>query len=219
MSTERIVIAGRTQNVGAANYTDYIREHWKTVRHYDLLPEPRTVGPELIRATRSPYMGSRISAREAEWFTEHARSAPWGEIATDASLADADPTQPGGLYDAAAGLYHYFLDQAPKGVAAAKVSKVLHLMRPGLVPILDSRLLGTYRSVATAAAKRVGGERPELRSAQRMYWAAIRDDLLVSQAALSAIRQQLHHSDDALVREAAGRLSDLRLLDMVTWKQ
>jgi hypothetical protein len=57
-----------------------------------------------------------------------------------ALLRDADPFARGGLYDAAERLYQHFVADRPRGVNGAKISKCLYLMRPGLVPILDSRL-------------------------------------------------------------------------------
>jgi hypothetical protein len=50
-----------------------------------------------------------------------------------------------------------------------------------------------------------------------MYWAAIRDDLLANAAALREVRETLSTYPDELVVLAAEKLSDLRLLDILTW--
>ncbi|WP_425272304.1 hypothetical protein [Mycolicibacterium aubagnense] len=69
----------------------------------------------------------------------------------------------------------------------AKVSKVLHLKRPAQFPILDSRLVRTYRDAATHEAKAYAN-----RGYRKMYWAAIRHDLLKSADALAKLRQRVH---------------------------
>jgi hypothetical protein len=54
------------------------------------------VTPGLIKATRMPWMASRITAREDAWFIERARCAPWDLVAPDALPRDADAAQPDG---------------------------------------------------------------------------------------------------------------------------
>ena len=56
---------------------------------------------DLIRATRSPWMGSRISTAQAAWIIDRGTSAPWDTIPLDAQLKDADPLAVNGLYDRA----------------------------------------------------------------------------------------------------------------------
>jgi len=50
--------------------------------------------------------------------------------------------------------------QMPPGIRYDKVSKILHLKRPHLFPILGSRLLRVYRIAAAAAAVHYRWERP-----------------------------------------------------------
>ncbi len=162
-------------------------------------------------------MASRITAREEAWFIERARSTPWDLVAADALLRDADAAQPDGLYDAASALCDSFWADRPAGVAVAKISKVLYLMRPALFPILDSRLRSFYGPAAKAAARDVASRRPEFAACKRMTWEAVRRDLLSNEAALRELRGALRDTDCGLASEASAKLSDLRLLDMLAW--
>jgi hypothetical protein len=145
------------------------------VTHYDFLAGTfDQIDPDLVRATRSPWMGSRISAKEAAWLIDHGTTAPWAAVPLDAQLKDADPRAIDGLYDRAAALWEHFWDARPGGVSTAKISKTLYLMRPGLFPILDSYLTMFYRTAARAAAVDVGQQRPALAPFRTLYWEAVR---------------------------------------------
>lgn len=218
MSVPPISIAGRTIEKPLEAVLDYIAEHGGTVSHYDLFDaDDDRVNDDLIRATRSPWMNSRISAEEGRWFIERATTAPWDVLARDADLAEADPTQVGGVYDRASELYAHFFDVAPNGVSTAKVSKVLHLLRPRFFPILDSRLMDFYDSAAKAAAKRATAARPELARFRRLHWAAVREDVVANRSALDQLRSALAQSTAPLAAEVADRVGDVRLLDMLAW--
>ena len=99
----------------------------------------------------------------------------------------------------------------PGGVSGAKISKVLHLKRPALFPILDSHLLKTYRRSARQAARR----HPE-RGYRCMYWAAIRDDLRRNRTAIAELKAACQDDPRDQVRRLS-RLTDLRVLDILTW--
>ena len=162
-------------------------------------------------------MGSRISAKEADWIVDRGTSAPWAAIALDAQLKEADPLAEGGLYDRAAALWEHFWDARPANVSTAKISKVLYLMRPGLFPILDSYFTRFYRTAARAAAADVGQKRVSQGQFKTLYWEAVRRDVLASQAGLRVLREVLAVAETPLAQEAAGRLSDVRLLDMLAF--
>ncbi len=89
--------------------------------------------------------------------------------------------------------YHGFWTDRPGGVATAKISKVLYLMRPALFPILDRRLRSFYGPAAKAAARDVASRRPEFAACKRMTWEAVRLDLLSNQAALRELRGAGRH--------------------------
>lgn len=168
--------------------------------------EPSVITADEIRRTRK--VSSRISAVESDWFIKLARTAPW--TAPDGDLRDADPGESGGLYDSMLDLYDHFAAAAPKGVNTAKISKVLHLKRPKQFPILDSRLVRIYREAATREAATYASR------GNRLYWAAMRSDLQRSAAGIKELRTRM--ADHPATRvQALQAVSDLRLLDMVTW--
>jgi hypothetical protein len=213
-----IKVAGRTIGDPFVAVIAYLREHPGTVRHYDFLAGTSDeVTAELIKATRMPWMASRITVREEGWFIERGGCAPWGSVAPHALLHDADAGQPDGLYDAASALWDHFWTGRPAGVAVAKISKVLYLMRPALFPILDRRLRSFYGPAAKAAARDVASRRPEFAACKRMTWEAVRRDLLSNEVALRELRGALRDTDCVLACEASAKLSDLRFLDMLAW--
>ena len=218
VSSPPIVVAGHIVRDPAAAIVRYLELHGGTVTHYDFRAAAfDEVNPDLIRATRSPWMGSRISAKDAIWIIDRAGSAPWAAIPLDAQLKKADPLVVNGLYDKATALWDHFWDDRPVNVSTAKISKVLYLMRPHLFPILDSHLISFYRSAARTAAIDVAEKRPSLGRFKTLHWEAIRRDILGSHTALEALRQVLARTEMKLAHEAGRRLSDLRLLDILAW--
>ncbi|MEU6208055.1 hypothetical protein ABZ814_31285, partial [Micromonospora musae] len=168
-----IAVAGHVVPDPLATFVGYCQSHRKTLQHYDgLAGTSRSLTPQLIKATRWPWMNSRISRKQEERLLQLSDSAPWQDVPIDARLHDADPVEPDGLYARMLRLYEHFFQQRPEGLGHAKVSKCLHLMRPALFVILDSKLLRLYRAAAMQAAD-------ELRSAgsphapkRRAFWAA-----------------------------------------------
>lgn len=215
-STPSISIAGRVVENPAAVIAAYIRKHHKTVRDYDLLAGTLgdVITPEAIAATR--LVSSHMRHTEGDWFIRQGLSAPWNRVPAGARLVDADPLENGGLYDDAVDLYDHFARTAPAGIKRAKISKVLYLMRPGLIPILDSRLVARYEVQAAEVGQRLVVQRPGFGRANRMYWAAIRDDLIAATDTLAEVRTYLATTDPTLALTVE-RLTDLRLLDMLTW--
>ena len=213
-----IAVAGRVVRNPAHAVAEYLDQHGGTVTHYDFRAATFSrINLDLIRATRSPWMGSRISAQQAAWFIGRGTTAPWAAIPLDAQLKEADPLAADGLYDRAAVLWEHFWDARPANVSTAKISKVLYLMRPGLFPILDSYLIRFYRTAARAAAIDLGQKRASLGRFRTLYWEAVRRDILDNEANLQVLRQALAATGAPLPEQAARRLSDLRLLDMLAW--
>lgn len=207
-----IHVAGAVVHDPWGRLVHYAEFYGKTMRRYDFagnLEDPNILTREVVRSTR--VIGSRISDKQVGWFVQRARSAPWHAVSPTADLYAADPADVGGAYDAADALYRHFRSPSQRGIRTAKVSKVLHLMRPELVPVLDSRLVKTYRLAAKNAAKRYRGPRHE-----PMYWAAIRDDLIANRAAIEKIKEHAAGSQSDQIARLA-KLSDLQILDIVTW--
>ena len=213
-----IAVAGHVVRDPAHAIVQYLEQHGGTVTHYDFRAATFSgINLDLIRATRSPWMGSRISAKDAAWLIDRGTTAPWAAIPLDARLKKADPLTVDGLYDRAAALWEHFWDARPANVSTAKISKVLYLMRPGLFPILDSYLTRFYRTAARAAAVDVAQKRASLARFRTLYWEAIRRDILANEAGLQAVREVLAATEAPLAEQAARGLSDLRLLDMLAW--
>lgn len=218
LSSPPISVAGRVVENPAAAIARYLIEHAGTVMHYDALAGTvNDIDAAVVRATRRPWMNSRISVDEGEWFVERGRSAPWDLVDSEAHLKDADASIEGGLYDRATALWDHFASAAPKRVSVAKISKILHLMRPGLYPIVDSRLAALYDAQARKAARDIAKIRPTFNKFKRLQWEAIRRDLVASEDALASARAALSQAQLPLSREVVDRLSDVRLLDMLAW--
>ena len=156
-------------------------------------------------------MYSRISERQLIWFVERATTAPWPPA--DAHLRQAEPNIRNGLYDQLEAFYRHFEKDAPRQVARSKISKVLHIKRPAAFPILDSKVTDVYLRYAEQAVERY----PRLKYQKAAYWVAIRDDLITNteSEALSQLRAAL--GNDGTLGANLHHLTDLRLLDMLTW--
>ena len=126
-------------------------------------------------------------------------------LAPDARLEDYLPGSH--LESAADAAFRQISSQA--NIARAKTSKLLHLKRPYLVPVLDSRVLPLWEAHAVAEGRRLQREHPQ-------YWLAVRNDLVAGTEDLARLRSSLGSSDDEDHRRL-GRLTSLRLLDVIAW--
>jgi len=171
-----------------------------------------SIDQDLIKATR--VFSSRISNSELEWFESTGENAPWGNVKAEDELVHADPFESNGLYQRALSLWNHFAESARPGVADAKISKVLHAMRPHFFPVLDSQIRKTYRSFARECAIDLS-LKPVARYA---YWAAIREDIRMSSEGLKVLREDLKSIGGGdLLTEWAEKVSDVRLHDVVAW--
>lgn len=206
-----IAVAGVTVNDPFDAVTKYAERYGDTLRRYDAAGPGAPNQLTMDEVARTRVIASRISNKEAGWIVERAASAPWDAVPLDARLVDADPDEQGGLYDAARALYDHFF--GTPGISTAKVSKVLHLKRPHLYPVLDSRLVRRYRP----AARRIGRTLTRTGAPSHTHWGAIRSDLLEPTnvegiARLRAMIEAFPPGDELQ------RLSDVRLLDILAWK-
>lgn len=211
MSTSAaIVIAGQERSIGKC--VDELRHYpGRTITRYDLPGpgDPTTLTRDEVARTHAVY--SRVSEKELVWFVERATSAPWPPV--DADLRRAEPNIRNGLYDQLEAFYRHFEKDAPSRVARSKISKVLHIKRPKAYPILDSKVTNVYRQDAEQAVERY----PRLKYQKAAYWVAIRDDLITNteSEALAQLRAALGH--EGTLGANLSRITDLRLLDMLTW--
>lgn len=211
MSTSaEIVIAGRERSI--SDCVDELRQYpGRTITRYDLPGpgHPTTLTRDEVARTRSVY--SRISEQQLDWFIERATNAPWPP--PDADLRRAEPNIRNGLYDQLEAFYRHFENDAPSRVGRSKISKVLHIKRPAAFPILDSKVTDVYVQMAAHAVERY----PRLKYQKAAYWVAIRDDLIANteSEALPELRAAL--GDKGTLGTHLDHITDLRLLDMLTW--
>jgi hypothetical protein len=182
----------------------------RTVDTYDLkgVGDPNII--TLEEATRTRAVSSRLSNKEAAWIVARSQTAPWPS--PEADLADADPSEQDGLYDQMNSCYEHFASDRPRNVDIGKISKVLHIKRPKLFPILDTEVRACYRQAARRAAKNY----PE-RGYKKMFWAAIRDDLIANRKRGSLAELRGAFASEPPLR-VYPELTDLRLLDILTWR-
>lgn len=212
----KVTVAGRTVNDALSELEGYAAKHGKTLKRYDLADHgDSALTLSMVAATR--VVSSRISNQQAAQLVEIVNSVNWTQVPPGSLLKSADPTIEGGLFDAASALYQEVRERAPKDVKAGKISKVLHLMRPGLFPILDSRIRNLYRVEARNASVAIKVERSTFPYSET-YWGAIRNDIFSNEGALLQLRSQAAESANPLVKAAAERVTDVRLLDLLAWK-
>ena len=210
----KVFVAGKPLDVETEVVRKYVKNHSKTATEYDLKAGMYDeVSEGLIRSTR--VFSSRISSAECEWFVERALDAPWASLKPGDCLTAADPFEIGGLYDKGLDLWNHFSFDRRVGIADAKISKVLHAMRPSFFPVLDSRVRKHYKNQALSVAQQMA----DLRSFKYAYWAAIRLDLIASDKALSEVRSELQSDKNGLIIEWANHVSDVRLHDVLVWSK
>ena len=210
----KVFVAGKPLDVKTEVVRKYVNNHWKTATAYDLKAGTYDkVSEELIKSTR--VFSSRISEVECGWFVKRALTAPWPGIEPGDCLSMADPLKISGLYDKGLDLWNHFTVDRRVGIADAKISKVLHAMRPAFFPVLDSRVRKHYKNQALSVAEQMA----DLRSFKYAYWAAIRLDLLASDKGLAEVRSELKSDKNGLIVEWAQHVSDVRLHDVLVWSK
>lgn len=191
----------------------YVRDHEDDIRGYDLFEQdsPDVITAREVLATK--HVESGIDGGNLQYFLDNTVDAPWHLVPRDAHLADADPDEEGGLYDHAEELYRHFFSGRRRDMSPAKIHKVLHLKRPHLYPLLDGRMRHIYEDRASEVSKEVEGRRGRR---GRLYWAAIRLDVIDNSDAFDAIRSALASRGEP--EALAQHLSDVRLLDILAWE-
>jgi hypothetical protein len=195
----------------------YARDHPHTIRDYDFGARGHPNVLTEAEAWRSRIINSRLTRSECDHVVQRALSSPWGCVPPDADLVDADPAKPDGLFADAVQLYWSFTSpKRIRGVAVAKIHKILHPKRPGLFPILDERVKRLYRPCAAAWTDRMNHLGGVTLADSPPYWAAFRDDLARNHEVLRAYQLQMAEDSDEGVRIMA-KLTCLRLQDVIAW--
>jgi hypothetical protein len=110
-----------------------------------------------------------------------------------------------GLYQAATALYDKY---RLSNIGPATRSKLLHLKRPWLVPIADTRVAAAYHDRSCAWADELG--------IASGHWEAAREDLTAAPDDLEWLTAPLRNQREPKIQRL-GRLTGLRLLDILAW--
>lgn len=195
---------------------DYAQRRASTVLWYDLAgDEGGHPGPggaadpvnavSLADTGRLVVINAGLSSGDVPALLSAATSADFAAVPAGARLEDW--AHGGPLDSAVTALYDLF---RVDGIGPAKRSKLLHLKRPWLVPIYDSHLEKIYKAQSAAAGAELG-------DAAAGWWEAPRRDLVDGAGDFAWLSAALSADDDAQVRRA-GRLTALRLLDILAWR-
>ena len=206
-------LAGRALSVAEAADQVAFAYPRATVRLYDNgPPSPQShVTPDDLG--RMVGFTARLTFRGAVDFLESTPAPELWALPSDAALVDGEADVDGPLYAQMSSLYEHFL-RGPSGRArrSAWASKLLHRKWPDLYPILDGRILAFYGDAALKAGQRRGLER-------RLYWAAIRDDLLANGATRRGQQPQPRSAFGDLREALADRAArDKKRGSMSSWR-
>lgn len=193
----------------------YVANNARVIAEYDLVERPG--GPNEISARdvlQTRITNLHISSTELQYFVDTSFKAPWELVPEGVRLVDADPTVEGGLYDDAEEFYRAFYSGRPRGMSPGKIHIVLHFKRPSFFPILDGRVRSIYEDMAREVSRSMRDVRRGRQG--RLYWAAIRQDLLDGADVLDRIREELAERDAPT--SLAAQLTDVRLHDILCWE-
>lgn len=211
----QFVVAGTPVEDPVGAVATYIANNARVIAEYDLVERPG--GPDEISARdvlQTRITNLRITSSELQYFVDTSPKAPWQLVPEDARLVDADPMVEGGLYEDAEEFYRAFYNGRPRGMAPGKIHVILHFKRPQFFPILDGRVRDIYEEMARDVSRSMRDVRRGRHG--RLYWAAIRQDLIDGADILHAVRKELADRDEPT--SLGAQLSDVRLHDILCWE-
>jgi hypothetical protein len=191
---------------------DYAVQFNATVRLYDLGGEPdgrpgrgsaaaAADSVTLADIGRLVVINAALTADDVATLIEVDAAAEFSAVPSTAQLQNC--AHGSALDHAATALYDKY--RRP-GIGQAKRSKLLHLKRPWLVPIADTRVMTVYRHRADALAAELG--------IASGHWEAMRADLLEAADDLDWLSVRLSDHQDGRV-QLLSRLTALRHLDII----
>jgi hypothetical protein len=196
---------------------DYAVKYANTVRLYDLAGDTEGhPGPsgaaEPVNAVslcdigRLVVINAALAADDVATLMDIDAAAEFAAVPATAQLEQCEPGSE--LYREATALYEKYRLFRGSNIGPAKRSKLLHLKRPWLVPIADSRTTSVYRHRANDWAARLG--------TASGHWEAVRQDLIADANDFEWLIMQLrgHHTPEV---QRLGLLTSLRLLDILAW--
>ena len=183
----------------------YGKKYALTVAHYDHGGQDPANRVTLADIGRLVLIDARLRGQDVGRLINAADEATWAAIPPEASFLDLapDPTA-ATVYQSASALYAR-LTPPGGGVQMTKATKLMHLKRPHLVPIVDSVAQTAYRQAAEHAAK-------NLDHGKRAYWVAIWADARRNEDLLPPIRARLAEHGSPVAS-----LPSLRLHDILMW--
>lgn len=209
----RFAGAGVSQDDALQALRDYAEQRGGTLRWYDRaggasLPKPADA-VELADIGRLVVINARLDADDVPQLLEPFEPGLWTAVGHEVDFRDLpeDPrAEP--AYTAVSELYLALRDRP--GIGRTKATKLLHLKRPRLVPVVDSVVLAHYRDTATELARQW-----ELKDPQ--YWAAIWSDARRNDPLVQALLKQLRQAGGPAAEVAD--LSPLRVHDILMWSR
>jgi hypothetical protein len=196
---------------------DYAVDHADTVRLYDLAgdlegrPGPDSAAEpvnavSLTDIGRLVVINARLAAADVATLMDIDAATEFAAVPATARLENCEPDSD--LYQAASDLYEKYRLLKGSNIGRAKRSKLLHLKRPWLVPIADSRVINVYRRRADSWATKL--------HISSGHWEAVREDLTTAVEDFEWLTATLGTCYKPEVR-LLGRLTSLRLLDILAW--
>ena len=196
---------------------DYAVEHADTVRIYDLggnlegRPGPGGAAEPVSAVSladigRLVVINADLAAADVATLIDVDAATEFTAIPPTARLEQCELDSD--LYQAATALYEKYRLPPGSNIGPAKRSKLLHLKRPWLVPIADTRVISVYRHRADDWAAKLG--------TPSGHWEAVREDLNAATDDLEWLTATLSDHQQQEVR-LLGRLTSLRLLDILAW--
>lgn len=188
----------------AKHVVEYAENYDKTLTWFDRVGSPPDPSPNeitLADLARITAINARLRAGNINTLmTRKKASSLLAQVPTDTALTEITPEDT--VWSKASELYEAF---RVSGIGQARRSKLLHLKRPHLIPIWDSRVQRAYPRRLFGAA---GGR-----------WARVREDMLANSADNIHVRDLLHDraSDGSIPAARSASLTDLRLHDIVAW--
>jgi hypothetical protein len=196
---------------------DYAIRYADTVRLYDLAgdiegrPGPGGAAEPINAVTlgdvaRVVVINASLAADDVATLLDVDAAAEFAAVPAGARLKDCKPGSD--LYLGATALYERFRLVRGSNIGPAKRSKLLHIKRPWLVPIADSRTIGVYRRRADIWASSLG--------IASGHWEAVREDLNAAADDFRRLTARLCDHQGPEVQRL-GRLTSLRHLDILAW--
>lgn len=215
-ATLRRVLTLADHQITASHALAHLRRYATTVpatiEYYDYagdldhLPQPED-GVAMADIARLVVINARLSANDVPRLLAPIPQTLWDAVPHDARFEDLpDNSLDHPTYKALDALYKFYDDRP--GLGRTKVTKMLHLKRPRLVPVIDSVAERAYTPKATEIAREFGADRP-------LYWAAMWRDARSNTDEIINVTQALRDDGDKAAKVAD--LAPLRLHDILVW--